>query len=283
MKVIRDIGEAREEARRLHPTVLVPTLGALHEGHLSLIRAARSLGRGAVVVSIFVNPTQFGLGEDYQRYPRPIDRDLELCRAEGVDLVFHPETNAMYPPGEAGVVIDVPSLTCVLEGEHRPGHFIGVCRVVAKLFNILRPAAACFGRKDYQQLRVIEAMTAGLGMPIEIIACPTVREADGLAMSSRNAYLTPAGRPRAAAIHQALRLAARLVAEGQRDPEAVERAMHEHLIGAALVPDYATLRDPVTLEPIGVIESPAQPLVALIAARLDGVRLIDNLMIPSSG
>src|SRR5437773_764595 len=191
MTVVQKISDCRAERAKLGDKLaLVPTMGALHAGHLSLIRAAKE-NADHVAVSIFVNPTQFGPKEDFQKYPRPIEADLHKCKEAGVDLVFNPSVEEMYRAGEPNVVIDVQQLGDVLEGKHRPGHFKGVCQAVAKLFNIITPQSAFFGQKDYQQLRILRAMTKALDWPIEIVGCPTLRERDGLAMSSRNQYLSP--------------------------------------------------------------------------------------------
>ncbi|GIW77426.1 MAG: hypothetical protein KatS3mg104_2489 [Phycisphaerae bacterium] len=190
MNVVETIEELRSARARLGVLGFVPTMGALHEGHLSLVRIAKQYAR-QVAVSIFVNPTQFGPREDFSKYPRPIEQDLDACRRAGVDLVFHPSPEQMYRPGLPQVVIDLPELTQPLEGRHRPGHFQGVCQVVAKLFNLMQPQYAIFGQKDFQQLRVIQAMTEALNFPITIVPGPTVRDPDGLAMSSRNQYLSP--------------------------------------------------------------------------------------------
>src|SRR5690242_18595219 len=179
MTVVRTIAEARRERAKLQQTALVPTMGALHAGHLSLIHEAKWRA-SQVVVSIFVNPTQFGPREDYTKYPRPLEDDLAKCEAAGVELVFAPSAEEMYRDDMTDVTIDLPALSGILEGKHRPGHFKGVCQIVAKLFNILSPQFACFGQKDYQQLRIITAMVEALDWPIEIVPCPTVREPDGL-------------------------------------------------------------------------------------------------------
>jgi pantoate--beta-alanine ligase len=258
----------------------VPTMGALHAGHLALVRAARKQC-DTVFVSIFVNPTQFGPGEDYQHYPRTLEVDLEACRREGVDHVFTPSVDTMYPPDVPDAAIDVPDLTADLEGHHRPGHFPGVCRVVAKLLNIARPDVAYFGQKDYQQLKVIEALTRDLALPARIEPVPTVRESDGLALSSRNQYLTADQRPHALGLAKALQQARHLIErEGETDPAAVEQAMRDTLLAHHLSVDYATVRHPHTLRPLDIIE-PAltDGVVALIAARLGEVRLIDNAIL----
>jgi pantoate--beta-alanine ligase len=257
-------------------------MGALHEGHASLIRAAKVLADD-VVVSIFVNPTQFGPGEDFERYPRPLDRDLALCTQAGASGVFHPSPGEMYPGLAAGAcLVTIPALAGILEGAVRPTHFQGVCRVVAKLLNIIQPDVACFGRKDYQQLKIIEAMVADLNMPVRIVGLPTVREADGLARSSRNVYLSAEQRPHAIALYQALSAARELVEqEGETDPAAVEAAMHAALAGQHVnAIDYAVVRHPQTLAPVDCIEPQITGgVVALIACRFGSVRLIDNMVL----
>ena len=281
MEVIRTISGLRERRASLSGRVaLVPTMGALHDGHMALVARGREVAEH-VIVSIFVNPTQFGQGEDLERYPRPLEADVARCLEAGVEVVFAPPVEEVYPPDEMDLQVDVPELTGVLEGERRPGHFAGVCRVVAKLFNMIEPDTACFGRKDYQQLAVIGAMVRGLDFPIEIEAVDTVREASGLAMSSRNEYLDEAQRHHAAGIYKALQQAKHLVEhEGETDPDAVERAMAEVLAAHHLEVDYAVLRHPATLSRLEIIE----PLltggvVALIAVRLGSVRLIDNMQL----
>ncbi|MDB5295312.1 MAG: panC, partial [Phycisphaerales bacterium] len=215
MNVLTTIPEVRAARAQLGRLALVPTMGALHAGHLSLIDVARRRAPH-VAVSIFVNPTQFGHAEDYTRYPRPLEDDLAKCRNNGVDFVFAPSPETMYPPGAVDCVVDLPTLSTVLEGKHRPGHFKGVCQVVAKLFNIVRPDAACFGQKDYQQLRILEAMVEALDMNVEVIPCPTLRDPDGLAMSSRNAYLSDEERAKALAVSRALAAAQAEFAAGVR-------------------------------------------------------------------
>jgi pantoate--beta-alanine ligase len=257
MKVVKTIAEARAERAELGTLALVPTMGALHAGHLSLIEVARrSAPRSAV--SIFVNPTQFGARDDFGKYPRPLAADLEKCAAAGVDLVFAPDEQEMYPEGTMETIVDFPSLTTVLEGKHRPGHFRGVCQVVAKLFNIIEPDFACFGQKDFQQLRVLRAMVEMLNWNIEIVACPTVRHSDGLAMSSRNQYLTPAERERAVSISKAL-----------------FGAQHQ-LLAKHLQIDYIASVDPVTLKPVEIMTGPT---VIAVAVRLGSTRLIDNVIV----
>ena len=258
---------------------LTPTMGALHPGHLAHIPALRAAGADAVAVSIFVNPTQFGPDEDLSRYPRPLDADLAACAAAGVDAVFHPDPHEVYPPDEPPLHVDVPDLTGTLEGADRPGHFVGVCRVVLKLLGGLLPDLASFGAKDFQQLAVVRAMVRGAALPVGLVPVPVVREPDGLARSSRNAYLTPDQRKSALALHAALQAARSAFTGGERRPAALEAAMAERLAAAdALEPVYTVVRDPVTLrEPDRV----APDTRALIAARVGPTRLIDNA--PLSG
>jgi pantoate--beta-alanine ligase len=281
MWIAVDVPSLREQRRKWQgPVALVPTMGALHQGHLSLIEKARQI-TPHVVVSIFVNPTQFGPTEDFNRYPRPIERDLELCRQAGAAGVFNPTVDAVYPPGVSACEISVPEVAADLEGAMRPGHFAGVCRVVAKLFNMVQPTHACFGQKDLQQLRVIEAMVADLNFPLEIVPCETLRDPDGLAMSSRNVYLTPEGRKHGLGISKALKEGRRLILEqGESDPQAVESAMAQILKAHHLQIDYAVVRHARTLAPIDCIE-PQQPgrVAMLIAARVEKVRLIDNMLV----
>ncbi len=277
MQVTTTIAETRRERSKLGRLALVPTMGALHEGHLSLVRRAREVA-DHVAVSIFVNPTQFGPNEDLDRYPRPIERDLALCKSQGVSLVWNPPAEHVYPPNELETTIDVPPLTDKLEGAHRPGHFVGVCRVVTKLLNVFHPELACFGMKDFQQLRVIEAMTAAMCLPVEIVRCPTVREADGLAMSSRNQYLSDDDRRHALGLHKALEEARQLVAAEEPDPDRVERAMRQVLEMHHAEVDYAVAREPRTLEPIDMINVALEPVICLVAARVGNTRLIDNML-----
>lgn len=262
---------------------LVPTMGALHEGHLSLVRKARQLAP-FVAVSIFVNPTQFGQSEDLSRYPRPLLKDLELCRRHGVDLVFTPEPGEIYPPDETPIRLIVPSLDDILEGQWRPGHFAGVCQVVAKLLNIFNPHFACFGGKDFQQLMVVTAMARSLCMPTLIVPCPTVREPDGLAMSSRNVFLSPAMRGRALGLHAALTEARAMAGAGSASPWKIETRMLQILKEHNCDVQYAVVRDSQTLGPITRIGNGpgacGRP-VALIAAMVDEVRLIDNMILTS--
>ncbi len=283
MIVTRDIQQTRQARGKLESLALVPTMGALHEGHRSLMRTARRHARH-VAVSIFVNPAQFAAHEDLAKYPRPLEADLEACRAEGVDLVFVPTAGEMYPPGHCDMVVDVPALSSVLEGRYRPGHFRGVLRVVAKLFHIFSPQYACFGQKDFQQLRVIWAMCQALDFPIEIIACPIVREPDGLALSSRNMYLSPDERRRALSLSAALRRAESLYADGARQTNRLIAAMQQTLLepnGLGHVPmaiDYVAAVDVAALHPIELITGPT---ALLLACRVGPTRLIDNTVLQS--
>ncbi|MFP7721226.1 pantoate--beta-alanine ligase [Lysobacter sp. A3-1-A15] len=250
----------------------VPTMGNLHAGHFSLVELARRLAQ-RVVVSVFVNPTQFGPGEDFDRYPRTPEADAAGLAAAGADAVWMPALDTMYPHGaSAAVQVRVPGITGVLEGEHRPGHFDGVATVVARLLNQVQPDVAVFGRKDYQQLAVIRYLVRDLAMPVRIEAGATLREADGLAMSSRNQYLTPDQRPVAAEIHRTLAWMRQATQAGTPTAD-VEADARRQLHDAGFDVDYAVLRTP-QLEVPG---DAAGPRVALIAARLGATRLIDNL------
>jgi len=278
MNITRSIEDTRTARASLGRVAFVPTMGALHEGHLSLMRQARELG-DHLVVSIFVNPAQFGEGEDLDQYPRPIERDLDLCRELGVDLVFSPEVDVIYPADELDVTIDVPGLSTVLEGAHRPGHFVGVCRVVAKLFSIVQPDVAVFGRKDYQQLKVIEAMTRGLCLPIEIVAGQTVREDDGLALSSRNQYLDAMQREQALSLSKALREAEQMIRDGVLEPQTIERAMRMQMQAHDVSVDYAAVCGAHDLCELDVINTQLMPVVCLVAGRVGATRLIDNVVV----
>ncbi len=278
MIVTHTIDETRQRRAALGTVALVPTMGALHAGHLSLVRRAKQLA-DHVAVSIFVNPTQFAPHEDFEKYPRPIESDLAKCRAEGVDLVFNPTVDELYPPAVGAIELSVPELAQTLEGEFRPHFFGGVCRVVAKLLNVVRPDVACFGQKDYQQLRVIEAMTAGLCLPIRIEPCPTVRDDDGLALSSRNAYLDDKQRKRGLSLSMALAEAERAIADGETDPDEVEGAMRRVMATHDVRVDYAAVRHSKTLKPLDLINLALEPVVCLVAAHVDRVRLIDNRVV----
>ena len=270
---VADVRAAVDAAKRAgHAVGFVPTMGALHAGHVSLIERART-ECGFVAVSIFVNPTQFGPNEDFNRYPRPRERDLALCASAGADLVFYPTVETMYPPGHR-TFVEVSGLSDVLEGKIRPGHFRGVATVVTKLFLIALADNAYFGQKDYQQQLLIRVMTRELNIPTEIVTCETKRDPDGLAMSSRNAYLTPAERQAGLSLSQALQLAERSFAHGERDVRRVETAMRSHIkatLGAVL--DYAVILHPETLSELTTAEP---EMVALVAARFGTTRLIDN-------
>lgn len=250
------------------PVVLVPTMGALHEGHRTLVRAARESG-GSVVVSVFVNPMQFGPGEDFDRYPRTWDADLAALAEEGADVVFHPPVEEVYPPGTLGVTVQPGPLGDVLEGAVRPGHFAGVLTVVAKLFGLVRPDVAVFGEKDYQQLALIRAMARELALGVQVVGVPTVRAEDGMALSSRNRYLSAEQRSTATALSAALRDGA---AAGPEGADAVLSAARAVLAGApGLLQDYLELTDP-DLGPAPA----AGPARLLVAARAGSTRLIDN-------
>jgi pantoate--beta-alanine ligase len=283
--VSRSINECRQQREKLGKLALVPTMGALHAGHLALITEAKKRAPH-VAVSIFVNPTQFGPREDFNRYPRPIEDDLAKCEKAGVDLVFHPSVEEMYPPNLPALVLDLPSLSEVLEGKHRPGHFRGVCQIVAKLFNIISPQAALFGMKDYQQLRIITGMVEALNWPIEIVGVPTVRESDGLAMSSRNRFLSADERARALAISRALMLASGEVNEGVTQANRLVATMQNVLLdkgNLGRVPvsiDYVAAVDPQTLKPV---ETATGPTLLAIAARVGNTRLIDNMIVSPKG
>jgi pantoate--beta-alanine ligase len=277
MRVVHTIAEARAVRRALPGTWgFVPTMGYLHEGHLSLVRRARA-ENDRVAVSIFVNPTQFGPHEDYARYPRDLERDLRLLEPLGVDLVFVPSVEEMYPPGFQTWVI-VEEVSRPLEGASRPGHFRGVATVVAKLFNILQPDRAYFGQKDAQQTVVIRRMVQDLNIPVEIVICPTVREPDGLAMSSRNTYLNPEERRAATVLFRALQAAKVRYEAGERDAERLREAMREVIRAEPLARiDYVSVAHPETLQELERVEGPA---LLSLAVYIGTTRLIDNLMLP---
>ncbi len=254
---------------------LVPTMGYLHAGHLALVERARG-ENDRVVVSIFVNPTQFGPQEDFNRYPRDLERDLALLREARVDAVFAPSVAEMYPPGFA-TYVEVGDVTERLEGAARPGHFRGVATVVTKLFNIVQPDRAYFGQKDAQQLVVIRKMVADLAIPVEVVAVPTVREPDGLALSSRNVYLSPEERRAAVALSQSLFAARDRFQAGERDAEALRETVRALVAREPLVRlEYVSVADPETLEELSTVGDRA--LVSL-AARVGATRLIDNVLL----
>jgi len=262
------------ECRKGRRVALVPTMGNLHEGHLALVRLARERA-DTVVVSIFVNPLQFGRGEDFGRYPRTLPRDLALLEAEGVAAAFAPEVAEMYPAGQEGLTtVDVPGLSSILEGASRPDHFAGVATVVTKLLCIVTPDLAVFGEKDFQQLAVIRRLVRDLDLGVEVIAGPTVREPDGLALSSRNQYLSPQQRQQAPALYRTLAAARRRLATGDRSYAAIEEEARAALSAAGFEPDYVAIRRASDLAPPGEGDD---GLVVLGAARLGTTRLIDNL------
>jgi pantoate--beta-alanine ligase len=277
-RIVRTPDEARaacDQARGTGARVgFVPTMGALHAGHLALAREARR--RAAfVAASIFVNPTQFGPGEDFTRYPRDLDGDVAKLATVGVDLVLAPAPDAMYPPGD-DTRVRPGAVAAPLEGAHRPGHFEGVATVVTKLLNAVGPCVAVFGRKDYQQLLVVRRLVRDLLLPVEVVGHPIVREADGLALSSRNAYLSADERTRALSIVGGLDTACRLFASGERDARALERAARGRIEPAATSVDYVEARDADTLAPL---ESVAARAVLAVACRVGTTRLIDNVVL----
>jgi len=276
MKVIEKIDDMRRLRQQLaEPVGLVPTMGYLHEGHLALVRQARA-ENSSVVVSIFVNPTQFGPQGDFKQYPRDTQRDLALLEKEKADIVFMPSATEMYPP-QFNSWVEVGKVTERLEGASRPGHFRGVTTVVAKLFNIVQPTRAYFGQKDAQQLLVIKKMVADLDMNLEIVTVPTVREPDGLAMSSRNTYLNPQERQAALALYQALSLAQQLWSQGEKDADHIRQQMLALIKKQPLADiDYVSIADTETLDELDTVNPPA--LVSL-AVRIGKTRLIDNVVL----
>ena len=278
MQVIETVADFRAVERTCpRPLGLVPTMGYLHEGHLSLVRRSRS-DNATAAASIFVNPTQFAENEDLSTYPRDMEGDLEKLRREGVDLVFAPSASEIYPPG-FGTSIDVGTIARGLEGEHRPGHFAGVATVVCKLLTIVRPDNVYFGQKDAQQCLVVKRLNADLNLGANVVVMPTVRDADGLALSSRNAYLTSEDRQSALSLSRALRLAETLCAEGVRDTATIRSQMMMVLNTEPVASiDYVSIADAETLEELTTIDRPA--LVSL-AVRVGSVRLIDNVVVKS--
>lgn len=267
-----EVARARQAGRRIG---FVPTMGALHEGHLSLVDAAGGKGEW-VVVSVFVNPLQFGPGEDLDRYPRDLDTDVRLAAGRGTDLIFAPALEELIPRPLAARV-GMEGVIDGFEGAVRPGHFAGVLTIVTKLFHIVQPDLAVFGQKDAQQAAAVRRLVADLDFPIEIVVAPTVRDEDGVAQSSRNAYLSDEERERARVLYRSLEAARSRVEAGERDPRAIERAMREVLDGTPGVKvDYAAVVDPDLFEPIEAIDGPA---LATVAARVGPTRLIDNLLL----
>jgi len=281
MLVVDKIARLREEISKLRKEGksigFVPTMGYLHEGHLSLVRKAKE-ENDAVVVSIFVNPTQFAPGEDFERYPRDLERDKKLLVEEGVDILFLPTVEEMYPRGFSTYVEVTGLLTNTLCGAKRPGHFRGVTTVVSKLFNIVMPDRAYFGKKDYQQLKVIERMVKDLNFPIEIVGCPIIREGDGLAMSSRNVYLSPEERKAATVLYRSLLFAKKYFDSGRKDANLLKRKLEELINSEPLVKkiDYVEIVDGETLEPVKQLYPGV--LIAL-AVFIGKARLIDNWVI----
>jgi pantoate--beta-alanine ligase len=284
MKLIRSVREMQEAGfavkRSGRRVALVPTMGALHEGHAVLMRQARELN-AAVAVSIYVNPTQFAPNEDFKKYPRDLDADCALCIRESVDVVFAPGDAELYPDGAPGLQastwVEEATLSKRLEGERRPGHFRGVCTVVEKLLNIVRPDLAVFGQKDYQQFRVIERMVRDLCHPVKLVCVPTARDPDGLAMSSRNQYLSSEERMQATVLWKSLKVAQELFKTGEVNAHRLESAV---MRGVQMAPaarlDYAAIADAETLEPVTEVK---RGHVALIAAHVGKTRLIDNLIL----
>lgn len=274
MRIVRDVASVRAAVAGAGRVGLVPTMGAFHEGHLSLVRAARA-ACDLVVVWLFVNPTQFNEAADLAAYPRDEERDAALAAACGADILFAPTVEEVYPAGYA-TTVTVAGIADVLEGAQRPGHFAGVATVVAKMFNMVGPDVAFFGAKDAQQVAVVRRMVADLDLPVEIEVLPTVREPDGLAMSSRNVRLGPDDRRRAAALHRGLSTARDAVAAGLGDPVAVAAVVERALAGEGLTAEYIAVVDPGSFAPVTSVDRPA--LVAL-AVRVGPVRLIDNMVV----
>jgi pantoate--beta-alanine ligase len=276
MNIARTMAELRSTRASMDtPLGLVPTMGALHEGHLSLVRRARQ-ECASVVVSVFVNPTQFGVQEDLSAYPRDLGRDASLAEQAGADLVWAPGVEDMYPPAFQ-TWVEVESLTQPLEGRYRPGHFRGVATVVAKLFNAIQPQRAYFGQKDAQQVAVIRRMTRDLDFPIEVVTCPTVREADGLALSSRNVYLHPEERRAAPVLFQALSAAAKAFEAGEREADVLRSVMQQTLDREPLVrPQYVSVADP---ESLNELSGPVTRALMSLAVHVGTTRLIDNLVV----
>jgi pantoate--beta-alanine ligase len=282
MRIVESIAEVRSALRPKKlagKTVgLVPTMGALHEGHLSLVRASRERC-DVTVVSIFVNPTQFGEGEDFEAYPRDLDADAALLEGAGVDVIFTPSVAEMYPAG-AVTRVDPGTLGTIWCGASRPGHFVGVATVVTKLLSIVGPDVAFFGEKDFQQLQVLRRVVADLDLPVEIVGCPIVREADGLALSSRNRYLTTEQRTHALVLSRALARAAARAADGETDAVSIAEELASTISSEPeVILDYATVADAATLQPIAVLEREGR---ALVAARVGKARLIDNVALHPS-
>jgi pantoate--beta-alanine ligase len=272
MRIANTISELRAVLTAAPRPAVVPTMGGLHEGHLSLVRIAKRLGR-PVVATVFVNRLQFAPSDDFDRYPRTLSRDAELLEAEGCDILFAPTENEMYPEPQSYVVRPPAEVAEILEGQFRPGFFTGVCTVVLKLFNIVQPEYAIFGKKDYQQLLVIRRMVGQLALPIEVIGGDTIRESDGLAMSSRNAYLSSVERTEAPQLHAVLRQSEDAIRAGRSDWNELEQEAREALVKRGWRPDYVAIRRRDDL----LAPAAGAPLVVLAAATLGTGRLIDNL------
>ncbi len=278
---IAEVSKSVAQAKRRGQSVgYVPTMGALHRGHARLVEQARG-ECGFVVVSIFVNPTQFGPNEDYSRYPRTFESDREICQESGADLIFVPERETIYPAGPLSTYVEVPGLSDILEGSIRPGHFRGVATVVLKLFGVVIPDTAYFGQKDYQQQLILRRMVTDLNVPVEIVTVPTVRESDGLAMSSRNRYLNPEERVAARVLSQALAEAETAVSAGERSADRVRQILARRIESEPLASlEYAEVADAATLEPLRDLGT-GRRAVALLAARVGPARLIDNAILPN--
>jgi pantoate--beta-alanine ligase len=280
LKTVRTIASLRENLRGWRgfgeTVALVPTMGNLHAGHLSLVEVARTLA-DRVVVSIFVNPTQFGPGEDFAAYPRTLDRDRRQLTRANVDILFAPPVDEIYPDRERpGTVVSVPGLSGILCGQFRPGHFDGVASVVTRLFNIVQPDSAVFGQKDYQQLLVIRRVQADLHLPVRIVAVPTAREPDGLALSSRNQYLDGAQRATAPGLHRTLADCAGSLRQGSREFAELERRGMDGLVATGFRPDYFAIRNATDLS---LPDASSRSLVVLAAGHLGKARLIDNVLV----
>jgi pantoate--beta-alanine ligase len=276
---VQEVRQAVAAARRRGMRIgLVPTMGALHGGHVELVRQCRA-ETALVVVSIFLNPTQFGPNEDLAKYPRTFDADLRMCTDAGVDLVFAPTVATVYPSGTQSTFVEVPGLSDVLEGASRPGHFRGVTTVVLRLFEIVGPDLAFFGQKDFQQQLLIRRMVDDLHVPVVVRTCPTVREPDGLAMSSRNRFLEGEPRKAATVLYRALRRAKGAVDDGERRADRIRQILVETVgLEISVRLDYAEVVDARTLEPLGELGTGC-PSVALLAARVGSTRLIDNMVL----
>ncbi len=277
IKKIEEMKNYRQRAKSKRKSIgFVPTLGYLHQGHLSLIEKARK-ECDEVVVSIFVNPLQFGPREDYEHYPRDLSRDVKICQKEGVDVIFVPSSEEMYPQEHSTFIQIQGNLTRVLEGKFRPEHFEGVTAVLIKLFNIVYPDLSFFGEKDYQQALIVKKMVKDLNLDTKIVLLPTVREKDGLALSSRNSYLTPEQRKAAPILYKSLIKAKKIIKEGEKDPERIISLIKDLIAKESLAKiDYVALVDPVTLGLISQIEG---DVLVVLAVKIGKVRLIDNMRI----